>query len=69
MTETSGRNIGMDAVKMRVEELKGLIQVKSVPDKGTRFTIRLPLTLAIIQGMVFKAGKEFLPSLYLLYWR
>ncbi|MFZ3065529.1 MAG: chemotaxis protein CheA [Nitrospirota bacterium] len=59
VTETSGRGIGMDAVKMRVEELKGLIQVKSVPDKGTRFTIRLPLTLAIIQGMVFKAGKDF----------
>ncbi|MEK6678265.1 MAG: chemotaxis protein CheA [Nitrospirota bacterium] len=59
VTETSGRGIGMDAVKMRVEELKGLIQVKSVPDKGTKFTIRLPLTLAIIQGMVFKAGKEF----------
>lgn len=59
VTETSGRGIGMDAVKMRVEELKGLIQVKSVPDKGTKFTIRLPLTLAIIQGMVFKAGKDF----------
>lgn len=59
VTETSGRGIGMDAVKMRVEELKGLIQVKSVPDRGTKFTIRLPLTLAIIQGMVFKAGKDF----------
>lgn len=59
VTETSGRGIGMDAVKMTVEELKGLIQVKSIPDRGTKFTIRLPLTLAIIQGMVFKAGREF----------
>lgn len=60
VTETSGRGIGMDAVRNTVEELKGLIQVRSVPDKGARFTIRLPLTLAIIQGMVFSSeGKSF----------
>ncbi|MBI5180451.1 MAG: chemotaxis protein CheA [Nitrospirae bacterium] len=59
VTETSGRGIGMDAVKRTVEELKGLIQVRSMPDKGAKFIIRLPLTLAIIQGMVFKAGEEF----------
>ncbi|MEK6681968.1 MAG: chemotaxis protein CheA [Nitrospirota bacterium] len=60
VTETSGRGIGMDAVRNTVEDLKGLIQVRSVPDKGARFTIRLPLTLAIIQGMVFSSeGKSF----------
>ncbi|MFZ3066460.1 MAG: chemotaxis protein CheA [Nitrospirota bacterium] len=59
VTETSGRGIGMDAVRRTVEELKGLVQVRSMPDMGTKFIIRLPLTLAIIQGMVFKAGEEF----------
>jgi len=59
LTETSGRGIGMDAVRKTVEDLKGLIQVISVPATGTRFTIRLPLTLAIIQGMVFKANGSF----------
>jgi two-component system chemotaxis sensor kinase CheA len=59
VTETSGRGIGMDAVRRTVEELKGLIQVRSITDKGAKFIIRLPLTLAIIQGMVFKAGEKF----------
>ncbi len=59
VTETSGRGIGMDAVRRTVEELKGLVQVRSMPDMGTKFIIRLPLTLAIIQGMVFKAGEKF----------
>ena len=59
VTETSGRGIGMDAVRRTAEELKGLVQVRSMPDIGTKFIIRLPLTLAIIQGMVFKAGEEF----------
>ena len=59
VTETSGRGIGMDAVRRTVEELKGLVQVRSITDKGAKFIIRLPLTLAIIQGMVFKAGEKF----------
>ncbi len=59
VTDTSGRGIGMDAVKRAVEDLKGLIQVRTIPDMGTKFIIRLPLTLAIIQGMVFKSGERF----------
>ena len=59
VTDTSGRGIGMDAVKRAVGDLKGLIQVRTIPDMGTKFIIRLPLTLAIIQGMVFKSGERF----------
>ena len=60
VTETSGRGIGLDVVKKSVTTLNGMIDIASSPGKGTRFTIKLPLTLAIIQAlMVEVAGEVF----------
>lgn len=58
VTDISGRGVGMDVVKRRVEELNGTIKVESKPGKGTRVTIRLPLTLAIIQSLLVKVSDE-----------
>lgn len=58
ITELSGRGVGMDAVSSAVAVLRGQIDVASEPGTGTRFTIRLPLTLAIIDGIVLRAGAE-----------
>ncbi|OBP14378.1 hypothetical protein A5320_11400 [Rheinheimera sp. SA_1] len=52
VTNLSGRGVGMDVVKRNIEELRGQIQISSVPDQGTVFRIRLPLTLAIIDGFL-----------------
>jgi len=51
-TEISGRGVGLDIVRNNITKLSGLIEVSSVPGKGTRFTITLPITLAIIQALV-----------------
>jgi two-component system chemotaxis sensor kinase CheA len=60
VTDTSGRGIGMDAVRVSVEALKGQIQVDSRVGRGTTFTLRVPLTLAIIRAMLFRvAGRLF----------
>ena len=53
VTDISGRGYGMDIVRTTVESLKGKILVSSVPGEGTTFTLRLPLTLAIIRAMLF----------------
>lgn len=58
VTGVSGRGVGMDVVKGAVESMRGQIEVDSAPGEGTRFTIRLPLTLAIIDGMVVRVGDE-----------
>jgi two-component system chemotaxis sensor kinase CheA len=58
VTDISGRGVGMDAVKKIVEKLNGLTDVQSTPGKGTRITIRLPLTLAIIKALLVTAGGE-----------
>jgi len=58
VTNVSGRGVGMDVVKKNIESLHGKININSTPCKGTTFTIRLPLTLAIIDGLVVKAGNE-----------
>ncbi len=50
VTDLSGRGVGMDVVKRNVEGLQGSIEIESKPNKGTTFRIRLPLTLAIIDG-------------------
>lgn len=65
VTDVSGRGVGMDVVKKAVEKLRGRIEVASTPGKGSTFTLRLPLTLAIIDGMVLRVGKErcILPTL------
>lgn len=55
VSSLSGRGVGMDIVKTRVAELSGTIDVESTPGEGTTFIIRLPLTLAIIHGLLFRA--------------
>ncbi len=51
LNELSGRGVGLDVVRKNVSELNGSIKVESEPGRGTRFVIRLPLTLAIVDGM------------------
>jgi len=58
VTEVSGRGVGMDVVKTNIEKLQGEIQVKTEVGKGTTFSIFLPLTLAIIDGMVVTLGSN-----------
>ena len=52
VTDVSGRGVGMDVVRQRVESLRGTIDVASKPGSGTSVTLRLPLTLAIIDGLL-----------------
>jgi len=56
VSEVSGRGVGMDVVKNVVESLNGSISIESEKDKGTKVTIRLPLTLAIIQALLVKVN-------------
>ena len=56
VTETSGRGVGMDVVKASLERLGGSLHIASAPGQGTRITLSLPLTVAIIQVLVVQAG-------------
>ncbi|MBR0550975.1 chemotaxis protein CheA [Stakelama marina] len=56
VTELSGRGVGMDVVKQTIEALRGTIDLTSEPGRGTTITLRLPLTLAIIDGMLVRVG-------------
>jgi two-component system chemotaxis sensor kinase CheA len=58
VTDVSGRGVGLDVVKKQIEKLSGTVSVWSEPGKGSRFTIKLPLTLAIIQGLLVRVGKN-----------
>jgi two-component system chemotaxis sensor kinase CheA len=58
VTEISGRGVGMDVVRRNVEALRGSVAVESAPGRGTAVTIRVPLTLAIIQGFKVGIGEE-----------
>jgi two-component system, chemotaxis family, sensor kinase CheA len=58
ITDISGRGVGMDVVKRGIEKLRGEITIFSRPGQGCRFTIALPLTLAIIDGMLVRIGTE-----------
>ena len=58
VTEISGRGVGMDAVKRDIEALLGNIEVSSQLGKGTALKLKLPLSLAIIEGMLIRVGKE-----------
>jgi two-component system, chemotaxis family, sensor kinase CheA len=58
ITSVSGRGVGLDVVKTMVDKLNGSVTVSSTHGKGTTFSIRLPLTLAIIQGLLVRVGKE-----------
>jgi len=57
ITDVSGRGVGMDVVRQRVESLRGSIEVASKPGAGTSITLRLPLTLAIIDGLLVAVGE------------
>lgn len=58
VTDVSGRGVGMDVVKNKIESLGGLIDVETKIDEGSRFKIRLPLTLAIIQALLVQVKQE-----------
>jgi two-component system chemotaxis sensor kinase CheA len=58
VTDISGRGVGMDIVKNRIEELNGTVEVRTEPGQGTTFTIRLPLTLAIMSALMARLGDE-----------
>lgn len=58
ISDVSGRGVGMDVVKTNIEALRGQIEIQSRAGKGTAFKMSLPLTLAIIDGMVLRVGSE-----------
>ena len=57
VTDISGRGVGMDVVQSRIRELSGQIQIHSEPGRGSRFSIRVPLTLAILPTLLVQAGE------------
>lgn len=65
VTDLSGRGVGMDVVKRNVEAMRGRVFIESRPGKGSTFRVVLPLTLAIIDGMLVTVGREryLMPSL------
>ncbi|HOM87846.1 MAG TPA: chemotaxis protein CheA [Spirochaetota bacterium] len=56
--DLSGRGVGLDVVKTNIEALRGTVDILSQPEKGTTFIIKLPLTLAIIDGMLVRVAHE-----------
>lgn len=68
ITEISGRGVGMDVVRRNVESLRGNVIIRSTPGEGSVFTLALPLTTAIIDGLLARVGAEIfiLPTLSVL---
>ncbi len=68
VTDLSGRGVGMDVVRRNIQALGGEVQLESAAGQGTRVVIRLPLTLAILDGMAVSVGDEtlILPLTYVL---
>lgn len=64
VTAVSGRGVGMDVVKRNIEKLRGKIEINSEVGKGSTFKIKLPLTMAIIDGLIVRVGEDrfILPS-------
>ena len=58
VTETSGRGVGMDIVKTKIESLGGTVQIESAVGKGTKVTLTLPLTLAIVKAILIKVADQ-----------
>jgi two-component system chemotaxis sensor kinase CheA len=58
VTDVSGRGVGMDVVRRQIQGLRGRIEIQSVRGRGTTFLMRLPLTLAIIDGLIVGVGQE-----------
>ncbi|MFZ0539070.1 MAG: chemotaxis protein CheA [Candidatus Sulfotelmatobacter sp.] len=59
VTDVSGRGVGMDVVRRSVDALRGTIEIASKPGEGTTVTLRLPLTLAIIDGLLVRVGEAY----------
>lgn len=58
VSDLSGRGVGMDIVKSHIEKLNGVIDIETTPNEGTVFTIKVPLTLAIIRSLLIKLGSS-----------
>ncbi len=58
VTDISGRGVGMDVVKRNIEQIKGRVDIQSIAGQGTTISIRIPLTLAIIDGMLVRSGES-----------
>src|SRR4029079_2064528 len=58
VTDISGRGVGLDVVRRNLELIRGLVDIRSVAGQGTTFSIRLPLTLAVTDGMLVRVGAE-----------
>jgi two-component system chemotaxis sensor kinase CheA len=58
VTEISGRGVGMDVVRRNIDALRGSVTIASEPGQGTSFQIKLPLTLAVLDGLIVGVGKE-----------
>jgi two-component system, chemotaxis family, sensor kinase CheA len=58
ISAVSGRGVGMDVVKTNIEKIGGTIDLKSTVGQGTTFTVKIPLTLAIVSALIVEAGKE-----------
>ncbi|MDP1569152.1 MAG: chemotaxis protein CheA [Vicinamibacterales bacterium] len=58
ITEISGRGVGMDVVRRNIDALRGRIDIQSTPGQGSVFSIKLPLTLAIVDGLLLRVGEE-----------
>jgi two-component system chemotaxis sensor kinase CheA len=58
VTDVSGRGVGLDVVVQSMERLNGLIEAETIPGAGTKFTLQLPLTLAIITVLIVEVGRE-----------
>jgi two-component system chemotaxis sensor kinase CheA len=58
VTEVSGRGVGMDVVKRNIQQVQGSVNIESEVGKGSVFSIKIPLTLAIIDAMIVKSGED-----------
>lgn len=58
VTDVSGRGVGLDVVKSKIESINGIVEVETSQNKGSKFSIRLPLTLAIIQALLINIKEE-----------
>lgn len=67
VSDVSGRGVGMDAVRAKIDSLRGTVTIETVPGQGTSVIIRLPLTLAIIQTLMVELGEDIflIPSGYI----
>ena len=60
VTSISGRGVGMDVVRANIEQIGGTVDLQSVPGAGTKFTIKIPLTLAIVSALIVEVVRRAL---------